>query len=83
MTAPPSTVGLADLRASLHEWLEAHREDFVGARRGAEPQSLEGAVVPEVVLQRALWEAGFSRWGWPEHCGGKGGSAVLLSLIHI
>jgi alkylation response protein AidB-like acyl-CoA dehydrogenase len=82
VTAPPSTVGLADLRASLHEWLEAHREDFVGARRGAEPQSLEGAVVPEVVLQRALWEAGFSRWGWPEHCGGKGGSAVLRAAVY-
>ena len=82
MTTPPSGVGLADLRASLHQWLDAHREEFAAARRGTEPQSLEAAVVPEVRLQRALWEDGFSRWGWPAECGGYGGSAVLRAAVY-
>ena len=82
VTTPPSVVRLADLRASLHQWLDAHRAEFAAARRGAEPASLEEAVVPELRLQRALWEHGFTRWGWPAECGGNGGSAVLRAAVY-
>src|ERR1700722_11104132 len=82
VTTPPSVVRLADLRASLHQWLDAHRAEFAAARRGAEPASLEEAVVPELRLQRALWAHGFTRWGWPAECGGNGGSAVLRAAVY-
>lgn len=82
MTTSPTVVRLADLRASLHQWLDAHEEGFAAARRHAEPPSLEAAVVPELGLQRALWDAGFTRWGWPAECGGNGGSAVLRAAVY-
>jgi alkylation response protein AidB-like acyl-CoA dehydrogenase len=73
---------LTALRASLHEWLTAHTDEFVGARRHNEPRSLEAAVVPELKFQQALWEEGFTRWGWPTSCGGHGGSAVLRAAVY-
>ena len=61
--APAPSPG--ELRVQLHEWLAAHREKFADAGRHAESPSLEEAIVPELALQRALWDEGFTRWGWP------------------
>jgi len=76
------TVAPSELRTTLHQWLADHGDEFAEARRGAEPLSLEDAVVPELVLQRALWNEGFTRWGWPPECGGNGGSAVLRAAVY-
>jgi alkylation response protein AidB-like acyl-CoA dehydrogenase len=82
VTSTPIVVRPSDLRASLHQWLVAHASEFPGARQGAEPTSLEDAVHAELPLQRALWEEGFTRWGWPSECGGRGGSAVLRAAVY-
>ncbi|WP_197380344.1 acyl-CoA dehydrogenase family protein [Mycolicibacterium mengxianglii] len=32
-------------------------------------------------VQRALYDAGWSRYGWPEHAGGLGGPAILRAIV--
>jgi acyl-CoA dehydrogenase len=72
----------ATLRADLHEWLSSNRDGFAAALAGNEPNNLELAIAPELKLQQALWDAGFTKHGWPEFCGGAGTSAVLRAVVY-
>src|SRR4051794_37140413 len=82
MTTSRAAVGTAELRADLHTWLAEHGDEHTAARRHTEPVSLEASMIPELGLQKALWDNGFTRWGWPEWCGGNGGSAVLRAAVY-
>ena len=44
--------------------------------------AIEDAMRADRVFQRALWDAGFTRHGWPESVGGSGGSAELRASLY-
>lgn len=70
------------LRNEVGAWLRCHREQFETARSDVEPLALEEVVEADLRLQHALWDAGFTRLGWPEWLGGAGGSAVLRAVVY-
>jgi alkylation response protein AidB-like acyl-CoA dehydrogenase len=79
VTAPGSPT---QLRGALSDWLRAHGEEHAAARAENEPVAIEDAMRVDRVFQRALWDAGFTRHGWPESVGGTGGSAELRATIY-
>ena len=62
-------------------WLTANA-GVLGAHRYHDPDSMEDDIERGCALQRRLWDAGWARWGWPEHCGGLGGSALLRGTLY-
>jgi alkylation response protein AidB-like acyl-CoA dehydrogenase len=77
-----ATGAATQLREALSEWLRAHGEEYAAARAENEPVTIEDAMRADRVFQRALWDAGFTRHGWPESVGGSGGSAELRATIY-
>ena len=71
-----------ELRAELSEWLSVHGGEHVDCRAEREPLSIEDTMAADVELQRALWDAGLTRWGWPQSVGGSGGTAVLRAAVY-
>jgi acyl-CoA dehydrogenase len=70
------------LRHDLSEWLGTHGAEHAAARAENEPVAIEDAMRADRVFQRALWDAGFTRHGWPASVGGSGGSAELRASIY-
>jgi alkylation response protein AidB-like acyl-CoA dehydrogenase len=70
------------MRVALSDWLGIHGEEFAAARAENEPVAIEDAMRADRVFQRALWDAGFTRHGWPESVGGSGGSAELRAMLY-
>ncbi|MFB1297924.1 acyl-CoA dehydrogenase family protein [Mycobacterium sp. pW049] len=66
----------AAFRTALREWLE--QNDLTPP---ADDHSLEGHIRQFARVQRALYDAGWSRYGWPEHAGGLGGPAMLRAIV--
>jgi alkylation response protein AidB-like acyl-CoA dehydrogenase len=44
--------------------------------------TFEAAVARQRELQRLLWDEGWTRWGWPQHCGGNGGTVRHRAVIY-
>lgn len=44
--------------------------------------TFEAAVARQRTLQRLLWDEGWTRWGWPEACGGNGGNVRHRAVIY-
>ena len=76
----PVTPG--QLRSDLKAWLSEHGDGFALARADAEPLAIEETMAADLVLQRALWDAGFTRYGWPPSVGGLGGTAILRAAVY-
>ena len=72
----------AELRQELSSWLRTHGEEYAAARAENEPLRIEDAMHADRAFQRALWDAGFTRHGWPESVGGSGGSAELRATLY-
>ncbi|MCV7255132.1 acyl-CoA dehydrogenase family protein [Mycolicibacterium fluoranthenivorans] len=62
-------------RAALQAWLAEN--DLTPP----EDHSLEGHIRQFARVQKALYDAGWSRYGWPEHAGGLGGPAMLRAIV--
>ncbi|MGU3501140.1 acyl-CoA dehydrogenase family protein [Mycobacterium sp. C31M] len=62
-------------RAALQEWLGAN--DLTAP----DDDSLEGHIRQFARVQKALYDAGWSRYGWPEHAGGLGGPEMLRAIV--
>ena len=77
--APPSP---AQLRDALSSWLRSRGDDFLAVRAENEPRPIEDAMRADREFQRELWDAGFTRHGWPESVGGSGGSAELRATTY-
>jgi alkylation response protein AidB-like acyl-CoA dehydrogenase len=77
-----ATPSPAELRQELSSWLRTHREEYAAARAENEPLRIEDAMHADRAFQRALWDAGFTRHGWPESVGGSGGSAELRATLY-
>jgi alkylation response protein AidB-like acyl-CoA dehydrogenase len=65
----------ATFRAALQTWLAEN--DLTPP----DDDSLEGHMRQFARVQRALYDAGWSRYGWPEHAGGLGGPAMLRAIV--
>ncbi|HEY1829500.1 MAG TPA: acyl-CoA dehydrogenase family protein [Acidimicrobiales bacterium] len=72
----------AQLRTELSSWLQEHRAEFEAVRTANEPLAIEEVMEADRVFQRALWDAGFTRLGWPEFVGGSGGTAELRATLY-
>lgn len=69
----------AAFRAALREWL-ADNSDEVQPEPDAD-HSLRGHLRQFARVQRALYDAGWSRYGWPERAGGLGGPDILRAIV--
>jgi alkylation response protein AidB-like acyl-CoA dehydrogenase len=70
-----ATLALAQYRAQLHEWLDAHQEEL--APRYSAPGTLDDHIAQMQRVKSILFEAGWMQFGWPERVGGRGGSPLL------
>jgi len=74
-----SALELADYRAELHAWLDAHHEEL--APRFAPPGTLDDHIAQMQRVKSILFAAGWMQFGWPERVGGRGGSAMLRTEL--
>ncbi|MFJ3804428.1 acyl-CoA dehydrogenase family protein [Streptomyces sp. NPDC090088] len=65
----------AEFRTALRAWLDEH--DLTPGP----DHSLDAQVAQLARVRRALFEAGWMRYGWPEEVGGLGGPAVLRAVL--
>ena len=65
----------AAFRTALRTWLDEN--DLTPP----DDHSLEGHIRQFARVQRALYDAGWGRYGWPEHAGGLGGPAILRAIV--
>lgn len=70
-----SRAAVAEYRAALHAWLDAHHEEL--APRYTPPGTLDEHVAQMQRVKSLLFEAGWMQLGWPERVGGRGGSPLL------
>src|SRR5512145_586450 len=74
-----SVIDLADYRAELHAWLDAHHETL--APRYAPPGTLDDRVAQMQRVKSILFDAGWMQRGWPERVGGRGGPPMLRTEL--
>ena len=65
----------AVFRTALQKWLDDNDLTPPADR------SLSGHMRQFARVMRALYDAGWSRYGWPEHAGGLGGPAMLRAIV--
>jgi len=68
-------MNVEQFRADLRAWLDEH--DLTPGP----DHSLEGHIKQLARVHSALYEAGWMRYGWPEHVGGLGGPAMLRAIV--
>ncbi|MDO3638778.1 acyl-CoA dehydrogenase family protein [Mycolicibacterium arseniciresistens] len=66
----------ATFRTALRTWLDDNPDLAPSG-----DHSLQGHVRQFARVQHALYDAGWSRYGWPEHAGGLGGPAMLRAIV--
>src|SRR4051794_12901044 len=71
--------GVADFRAGLAEWLDAHAAELAPRHVGA--GTLDEQVAQMQRVKRLLFDADWMRYGWPESVGGLGGSPLLRTEL--
>jgi alkylation response protein AidB-like acyl-CoA dehydrogenase len=70
---------IADRRAELEAWLDAHHDEL--APPYAAPGTLDEQIAQMQRVKSILFEAGWMRYGWPERVGGLGGSPLLRTEL--
>ena len=66
-------------RRDLGAWLDANANDLTPPYEGA--GSMDASMEHYARVKRALYDAGFGRYGWPESVGGLGGSPLLRAIV--
>lgn len=69
----------AAFRTALRAWLDEN-SDLVEPSPAAD-HSLQGHLRQFARVQRALYDAGWMRYGWPERAGGLGGPEILRAIV--
>jgi alkylation response protein AidB-like acyl-CoA dehydrogenase len=64
-----------EFRTGLRAWLDEH--DLRPVHDG----SLDGEMAQLSRVRRAMFDAGWMRWGWPEEAGGLGGPVILRAVL--
>ena len=70
---------VADFRAELHAWLDAHHHELAPAY--PPPGTLDEHMAQMQRVKSVLFDAGWMRYGWPERVGGLGGSPMLRTEL--
>ena len=70
---------LQALAAAFQAWLDAEAASL--ERFKHEPADFDGKVRLLRELQRALYDAGWARYGWSEALGGQGGSVLHRGVL--
>jgi alkylation response protein AidB-like acyl-CoA dehydrogenase len=70
---------IAERRAELNAWLDAHHADL--APPYAPPGTLDEQIAQMQRVKSILYDAGWMRFGWPEAVGGLGGSPLLRTEL--
>ena len=78
-SSPDGGAAIADFRAELHAWLDAHHDEL--APRYAAPGTLDEQIAQMQRVKSILFDAGWMRFGWPERVGGLGGSPMLRTEL--
>ena len=76
----PEALTSAEFVAAFRGWLENHRAELEPFR-GPLPGTMEEVFAHEQLLRRLLWDSGWTRYGWPESCGGLGGDSLLRAIV--
>ncbi|WP_419919220.1 acyl-CoA dehydrogenase family protein [Candidatus Poriferisocius sp.] len=66
-------------RQRLEAWLDTNAGELTPPREG--PESMDAQMAHYFRVKRALHDAGFGRYGWPESVGGLGGSPLLRAIV--
>src|SRR5262245_33703678 len=74
-----SPTELADYRAELHRWLDAHHDEL--APRYPPPGTLDDHIAQMQRVKSILFDAGWMQYGWPERVGGRGGPPLLRTEL--
>lgn len=74
-------VDLRTYRDGVRRWLRDSHDDLERHRVHG-PGPIEESLAREAELQRVLWDAGWSRTGWPEPFGGSGGTLLHRATLY-
>lgn len=66
-------------RRDLGVWLDANTDELTPPYEGA--GSMDASMEHYSHVKRALYDAGFGKYGWPESVGGLGGSPLLRAVV--
>jgi alkylation response protein AidB-like acyl-CoA dehydrogenase len=72
------TVTVEEFRAVVSAWLDEHLDELA---KPADDHSLDAEVAQLGTVRRALFDAGWMRYGWPVAAGGLGGPDVLRAVL--
>ncbi|HEY1974114.1 MAG TPA: acyl-CoA dehydrogenase family protein [Pseudonocardia sp.] len=75
----PDREELTHFQAGFDAWLDEHAAELEPLRQL--PEDLDEQFAVQRRLQRQLYDAGWSRYGWPERFGGLGGSTVVRGAL--
>ena len=70
---------LESFRAALDTWLNDHEGSLAASYEGT--GTLDEQIDHVCTVKRLTFDAGFMRFGWPEHVGGFGGSPLLRAYL--
>jgi alkylation response protein AidB-like acyl-CoA dehydrogenase len=76
MTSTADVPTTAEFRSQLVAWLD---ENDLTPSPG--DHSLDAHQAQHLRVMRALYDAGWMRWGWPESAGGLGGPMILRAIV--
>src|SRR5262249_48669775 len=79
MEQPGSGPVIAEFRADLRAWLDAHAAEL--APPFAAPGTLDEQVAQMQRVKAILFAARWMRYGWPDAVGGLGGSPLLRTEL--
>jgi alkylation response protein AidB-like acyl-CoA dehydrogenase len=81
MTAlPDPTASVDDIVASFRGWLAEHASELEPFRHHP-TGDIDVSIAATRPLRRLLYDGGWTRLGWPETCGGLGGSPVQRAAV--
>ena len=80
-TAVDTRVSVSAHAAELRSWLLEHSAELAPFTL-RDVRGIAETVEHERALLAMLYDAGWSRWGWPEDAGGLGGPVVLRAVLY-
>jgi alkylation response protein AidB-like acyl-CoA dehydrogenase len=81
LSARTADLSVAEHAARLREWLGEHADALASFRR-RDVRGIAETVEHERALLAMLYDAGWSRCGWPEAAGGLGGPVLLRAVLY-
>ncbi len=82
LTSTSTSIDPGTFRQELENWLDTNADELTPSYRAHEGVgSMDEHMAHYSHVRRALFDAGFGRYGWPESVGGLGGSPLLRAIV--